>query len=60
MKICGGVVAIKKLAFANSYHTVVDQKPQFPLYLDQEICVLIVGYLLANAFLLNGGISGCA
>lgn len=30
MKICGGVVAIKKLAFANSYRTVVDQKPQFP------------------------------
>lgn len=30
MKICGGAVAIKKLAFANSYHTVVDQKPQFP------------------------------
>lgn len=56
----GGVVAIKKLAFANSYRTVVDQKPQFPLYLDQEICVLIVGYLLANAFFLNGGISGCA
>lgn len=30
MKICGGVVAIKKLAFANSYRTVVDQKPQVP------------------------------
>lgn len=30
MKICGGAVAINKLAFANSYRTVVDQKPQFP------------------------------
>lgn len=30
MKICGGLVAIKKLAFANSYRTVVGQKPQFP------------------------------
>lgn len=40
MKICGGVVAIKKLAFANSYRTVVDQKPQFPpVFRSGNMCV---------------------
>lgn len=54
MKICGEVVTIKKLAFANSYHTVVDHKQQFPLHLHREIHVLIVGYLLANILLFWG------
>lgn len=62
MKIYGGLVTIKKLAFANSYRTVVGQKPQFPpLFRSGNTCANCgVSFGKWSLLFSKGGDSVCA